>query len=258
MTLKTQIDADLKRIPGAVQLEEQAGVPLIAIAGGAAVVFLILIYLIFGDGFVCNFVGFAFPAYASLKAIESDSKEDDTQWLTYWVVYASFCVVETFIEIIEDWIPYYFLFKFFFLIWLFAPMTLGANVVYRSIVRPFFKKNEAEIDAFGNKIEGVVDEGVQGVSEVADSFKGVVQETVKDIVDDDAAHEKAMEEIHAEEKREEEMAAADEQAEEQAEEQQEAAPVVDDAGDTFAKQEENFEYSSPAAEESAQADDDDD
>jgi len=240
MTLKTQIEADLKRIPGAAQIEEQAGVPLLAISGGASAVFLLLAYLIFGEGFVCNFVGFAFPAYASLKAIESDSKDDDTQWLTYWVVYASFCVVETFIEIIEDWIPYYFIFKFFFLIWLFAPMTHGADVVYKSIVRPFFKKNEAEIDAFANKMEDVVDEGVKGVSEVADSLKDVVQATVNDIVADDAAHEQAMEEIKAEETREEEMAAADEAAIEQ---QEEAA--VEDAGDTFAKQEETFEYSAP-------------
>jgi len=217
--LKNQIDADLKRIPGAQQVEDQAGVPLIAIAGGAATVFIILALLILGPGFAVDFVGFAFPAYASLKALESDSKDDDTQWLTYWVVYAFFDVLETFVDLFEEWIPYYFFLKFFFLIWLFAPMTMGADVIYKNIVRPFLKKNEAEIDAFGNKFEGVIDEGINATSEIAENLKGVVEDTVKDIVADDQAHEEAMKEIHDEEAKEQAEAAAEEQAEEAAADQ---------------------------------------
>ena len=30
---------------------------------------------------ICNAIGFLYPAYASIKAIESPTKEDDTQWL---------------------------------------------------------------------------------------------------------------------------------------------------------------------------------
>ena len=42
-----------------------------------------------------------------LKAIESADKDDDTRWLTYWVVYAAFMLVETFTDLFLFWIPFY-------------------------------------------------------------------------------------------------------------------------------------------------------
>lgn len=46
-----------------------------------------------------------------VKAIESTNKDDDTQWLTYWVVYAAFNIAEFFSDIFLGWFPLYFLFK---------------------------------------------------------------------------------------------------------------------------------------------------
>lgn len=45
------------------------------------------------------------------KAIDSVDKDDDTQWLTYWVVYAAFGIIEYFTDILLSWIPFYFLLK---------------------------------------------------------------------------------------------------------------------------------------------------
>lgn len=47
----------------------------------------------------------------SCKAIDSEDKDDDTQWLTYWVVYAAFGIIEYFTDILLSWIPFYFLAK---------------------------------------------------------------------------------------------------------------------------------------------------
>ena len=41
----------------------------------------------YGSPFLCDFIGFVFPAYLSFKAVESPDTRDDTQWLTYWIVY---------------------------------------------------------------------------------------------------------------------------------------------------------------------------
>lgn len=45
------------------------------------------------------------------KAIDSEETDDDTQWLTYWVVYAFFGLIEFFTDILLSWIPFYFLGK---------------------------------------------------------------------------------------------------------------------------------------------------
>lgn len=46
-----------------------------------------------------------------MKALETPKKEDDTKWLTYWVVFAVFTIVEFFSDYILCWFPVYWLFK---------------------------------------------------------------------------------------------------------------------------------------------------
>lgn len=43
-----------------------------------------------------------------VKAIESPNKDDDTVWLTYWVVYALFGLVEFFSDLLLFWFPFYY------------------------------------------------------------------------------------------------------------------------------------------------------
>ena len=47
----------------------------------------------------------------SCKAIDSEDKDDDTQWLTYWVVFSFFSVIEFFTDSVLSWMPFYFLLK---------------------------------------------------------------------------------------------------------------------------------------------------
>lgn len=49
--------------------------------------------------------------HQSCKAIDSVDKDDDTQWLTYWVVYAAFGIIEYFTDLFLSWVPFYFLAK---------------------------------------------------------------------------------------------------------------------------------------------------
>ncbi|KAF6024978.1 REEP5 [Bugula neritina] len=82
------------------------------------------------------------------KAIESNSKDDDTQWLIYWVVYGSFALCELVTDIFFFWIPFYWFFKCLFLVWCMVPQSWnGANFVYYRVIRPFVLRYEDKIES---------------------------------------------------------------------------------------------------------------
>uniref|UniRef100_A0A915LEF5 Receptor expression-enhancing protein n=1 Tax=Meloidogyne javanica TaxID=6303 RepID=A0A915LEF5_MELJA len=81
-----------------------------------------------------------------LHAIESHTKEDDTQWLTYWVVFALLNIIEFFSDSILYYFPFYYLLKCIFLLWLYMPSTLGALLIYDRLIRPFHLQYQAQIE----------------------------------------------------------------------------------------------------------------
>ncbi|CAM9498441.1 unnamed protein product [Phaeothamnion confervicola] len=85
---------ELEKYPTFQKLEDSTGAPKEYLALGGVAVLVIFLFAGVGAGLICNLVGFIYPAYMSFKAIESTDSADDTQWLTYWVVYAFFSVLE--------------------------------------------------------------------------------------------------------------------------------------------------------------------
>jgi len=128
------------------QVEEKTGVDRFFMVAG--LFGIIALYLIFGHfaELVCNLVGFLYPAYVSIKAIESSTKSDDTQWLTYWVVFGLFNVLEFCSDEIEAYFPIYWLVKCAFMLWLYLPTTMGAHKVYTRFIRPFALRHQDTID----------------------------------------------------------------------------------------------------------------
>lgn len=78
-----------------------------------ALLVFVLLYLAIGYGgqLLSNILGFIYPSYASMKAIESKDKGDDTKWLTYWVVFGFVNIAELPLEFILSYIPFFYLFK---------------------------------------------------------------------------------------------------------------------------------------------------
>ncbi|KJH51159.1 TB2/DP1, HVA22 family [Dictyocaulus viviparus] len=141
-------------------IEQKSGVRRLHIVLGVAA--MQALYLIFGHfaELVCNFMGFIYPAYVSIKAIESPTKNDDTQWLTYWVVFAVFSVAEFFSQQILAIFPVYWLSKSLFLLWLYLPSTMGASKVYHKLIRPIALKHQTSID---HRIENLAEKAKDAI-----------------------------------------------------------------------------------------------
>lgn len=69
-----------------------------------------------------NLIVFIYPVYASFKALKTTNKEDDEQWLSYWVIYALFNVIES-IPLVTKFIPYFSLIRVIALVLCYLPQT---------------------------------------------------------------------------------------------------------------------------------------
>ena len=121
------------------------------------IVCLLLVYYNIFDTFITNSIGFFYPAFCTMKAIETNSDEDK-QWLTYWVCYACFCIFDLFGGLIKSFIPFYVILKVLFLIWLFMPNSLGTSIIYNVLVVRIFKVLENNIDDVQNKFKHITEQ----------------------------------------------------------------------------------------------------
>lgn len=121
--------------------EAGTGLAIEHVVGGLQLCIMLLAFCGLGASFLTNMVGIVYPALQSLKAIETDGKDDDTEWLIYWVVYAAFLTLEHFIDAIIYWIPFFYPLKIVFLVWLFAPEYKGANTIYIAAM-PLFRSRD--------------------------------------------------------------------------------------------------------------------
>jgi receptor expression-enhancing protein 5/6 len=158
---ESQLDKELSKMPQLVQLEEQTGVKKTYIVGGVAFLIFSMIFFNLAGGLLTNLIGFAYPAYASFKAIESHSKDDDTQWLTYWTVFGFFNIIEYFTDILVYWIPFYYMLKTFTLLWLYLPTFRGAEYVYHSFISPYLTLHQQEIDSAFSDVKAKAESAVQ-------------------------------------------------------------------------------------------------
>ena len=115
------------------ELEKKTGQPKAFWFAGASLFILSIISLLGGMKLMSDLLGFVYPAYMSFKAIESQGTADDTQWLTYWVVFATVSIMESSAMLILEYIPFYFFVKSAFLAWLFHPKFMGAALLYKQM-----------------------------------------------------------------------------------------------------------------------------
>jgi len=133
------IDKELSKYPILNNFERQTSVPKVYAFLGLVGIYFFLVFFNIAGEFLVNLAGFTIPGYYSLQALFTVSKVDDTQWLTYWVVYAFLTVIESAISA-AYWFPFYYLFKLIVILWMALPQTSGAQTVFSSIIQPIFSR----------------------------------------------------------------------------------------------------------------------
>lgn len=96
--------------------------------------------------FTCNLIGFAAPAYASVKAIRSETKDDDTKWLMYWCVFGWLSVLDCISWQMIPHVQIYWLWKSLVLLYLALPQTNAAESLFYHWVDPCVLWVEVKVD----------------------------------------------------------------------------------------------------------------
>lgn len=142
--------------------EQQTGLPRAYAVLGAGVVYIAMVFLNVGGmgQLLSNIAGFVVPGYYSLLALETTTTSDDTELLTYWVVFAFLNVIEFWSRAILYWIPFYYLFKTVFLLYIGIPAFGGAKLIYLNVIKPLTHNYIAKGKPFASKVS----ESAEGVS----------------------------------------------------------------------------------------------
>lgn len=126
------------------------------------------------EGYITSVLAIVYPAFWSMKAIESKDADDDKQWLTYWTMYSLFVLIELFFGWALHLIPFYFFIKLVFLVWLFMPNTQGAVFIYNKFLQKIFLKYEKDLDNYNEKIAGTLGTAVNKGREVIRDNQGKI------------------------------------------------------------------------------------
>ena len=141
----------------------------------AALFVMCLIFLMFeGFAIVVTICMVVYPGLLSIRAIETKEADDDKAWLTYWMIYGTLHVLETFMPFIFYFIPYWDWIR----LGLFVYMIKfnGAAQIHSTVVETLIREHGDDVSAFLNKFAPVVDKA----SEVLNAAKNSVVEKATD------------------------------------------------------------------------------
>ena len=74
--------------------------------------------------------------------------------MKYWTVYGVFSLSELVLDLLLDFLPFYYLLKLLLLIIFVSPLTSGSEVVFQLVVRPLLSQREEFIEEQTERLLG--------------------------------------------------------------------------------------------------------
>jgi len=109
------------KVPQIKDFARNAGLESGVIVAGAGLVLSIITLFVFGATILTLAITVLYPAAKSIQALETEHTEDDKEWLTYWIIFGIFTLLDDFAGFILNMIPYFFWLRLAFFVYLFAP-----------------------------------------------------------------------------------------------------------------------------------------
>ena len=154
-----KIDTLLENIPFIKIIESETNLDKKTILNVFLIFSSLSIITMFGINILIYLVGILYPAYMSFKSLQTPKNDDNSQWLTYWIVFSTINLF----DILAYIIPFYYILKLVYIIWLFHEKTKGAQILYIKYIEPFLKDNENNIDKNIENVEDIIKDKIKEV-----------------------------------------------------------------------------------------------
>ena len=181
-TKKIKTESLVKKIKEQIQLiQEKTGINGYVFIG-LLILSLIFVYFNLFENLITNLIGTVYPTFWTIKSIESkDGKA--IHWLIYWIIFSSFILLDFFSGFVVKIIPFYFIMKICFLIWLQWPESKGCDIIFSYVINNIFESIEEELDEYVQEVKDVSNDYVfneknkqkiMGITKALNNFKNMV------------------------------------------------------------------------------------
>ena len=181
-TKKIKTESLVKKIKEQIQLiQEKTGINGYVFIG-LIILSLIFVYFNLFENLITNLIGTVYPTFWTIKSIESkDGKA--IHWLIYWIIFSSFILLDFFSGFVVKIIPFYFIMKICFLIWLQWPESKGCDIIFSYVINNIFESIEEELDEYVQEVKDVSNDYVfneknkqkiMGITKALKNFKNMV------------------------------------------------------------------------------------
>eukprot|EP00698_Gefionella_okellyi_P012210 TRINITY_DN3275_c0_g1_i1.p1 TRINITY_DN3275_c0_g1~~TRINITY_DN3275_c0_g1_i1.p1 ORF type:complete len:196 (+),score=40.90 TRINITY_DN3275_c0_g1_i1:40-588(+) len=92
--------------------------------------------------------GYLYPAYETFKLLKREDKTENElcRVLMYWTIMGMFACFEGVADYLISWVPFYYILKAAFQVYLLYPRMKGAEHLYKNYVQPMLTQHENVID----------------------------------------------------------------------------------------------------------------
>jgi len=142
---------------------------------------LIFVSLNLFENLITNLIGTVYPTFWTIKSIESQDGRA-IKWLIYWIIFSSFIIIDFFSAIVVKIIPFYFIMKICFLIWLQWPGSYGCEIIFNYVINSIFESIEDELDEYVQEVKDVTNnyvfneknkKKIMGITKALKNFKNM-------------------------------------------------------------------------------------